>query len=197
MINKNKFSLSAIIATFFGSGFFPYAPGTLGSFLAFPLYALITYLIIITLGGVSSIASVNLVNAVLVFITTLFLIGIWASNEYCKNYGKEDPKEIVIDEVVGQLLTICFILFMLRFIGAEAIMKINKIGITDFQFVMYNLISAFVMFRIFDILKPWPISYIDKNVKGGLGIMLDDVAAAFFAILFHFFILFALIDMIR
>jgi phosphatidylglycerophosphatase A len=195
MIDKKRFSLSTIIATFFGAGFFPFAPGTFGSLLAFPLYALITYLMIISLGGVHSLATAELINSILVFITALFLIGIWASNEYCKNYEKKDPKEIVIDEVVGQLLTICLILFMLRFIGAESIMKVNKLGISDFQFVIYNLISAFVMFRICDIIKPWPISYLDKNIKAGLGIMIDDIAAAFFAVLFHFFILFAIIDM--
>jgi phosphatidylglycerophosphatase A len=193
---KKRFSLSTIIATFFGSGFIPYAPGTLGSFLAFPLYALITYSIIVMKGGVNNLASADLINAILVFITSLFFIGVWASNEYCKETGKEDPKEIVIDEVVGQLLTICLILYMLRFIGAEAIIKVNKIGINDFDFVIYNMISAFIMFRIFDITKPWPIGYIDKNYKTGLGIMLDDVAAAIFAVIMHFFVLFAVIDLI-
>ena len=193
---KKHFSLSTIIATFFGSGFIPYAPGTLGSFLAFPLYALITYSIIVMKGGVNNLASADLINAILVFITSLFFIGVWASNEYCKETGKEDPKEIVIDEVVGQLLTICLILYMLRFIGAEAIIKVNKIGINDFDFVIYNMISAFIMFRIFDITKPWPIGYIDKNYKTGLGIMLDDVAAAIFAVIMHFFVLFAVIDLI-
>ncbi len=193
---KKNFSLSTIIATFFGSGFIPYAPGTLGSFLAFPLYALITYVIIVMKGGVNNLASADLINAILVFITSLFFIGVWASNEYCKETGKKDPKEIVIDEVVGQLLTICLILFMLRFIGAEAIIKVNKIGINDFEFVIYNMISAFIMFRIFDITKPWPIGYIDKKYKTGLGIMLDDLAASIFAVIMHFFVLFAIIDFI-
>ena len=194
MLKQNKFSISTIIATFFGVGFIPIAPGTFGSIVAFPLYALLTYIAILAQGGVSGLAAPNLINALLFFITILFLVGVWAAEHYSKESGKEDPQEIIIDEVVGQLLTICLIIFMLKYLGAEALMKINRIGISDFYFVILNLISAFVMFRVFDIAKPWPIGYIDKHYKNGLGVMLDDIVAAIFAVIIHFFILYAIID---
>jgi phosphatidylglycerophosphatase A len=194
MSKSNKFSLSAIIATFFGVGFIPFAPGTFGSIMAFPLYALVTYMVIIAQGGVSGLASLELINAILAFIAALFFVGVWAAAKYSKDTNKEDPKEVVIDEVVGQMLTICLIIFMLPFIGHDALLKINKAGVNEFNFVMLNLLSAFILFRVFDIIKPWPISYIDQNYKNGLGIMLDDIAAAIFAVVVHFFVLFAVLD---
>jgi phosphatidylglycerophosphatase A len=95
-----------------------------------------------------------------------------------------DPKEVVIDEVVGQLLTlICTLPF------------IEKIYLADKSWVEstspYLLIAIFyplpfILFRYFDICKPWPINWCDRNIKGGFGIMFDDIVAAFAAIImFH------------
>ena len=191
---KNKFSLSTMIATCFGVGYIPFAPGTFGSLMAFPIYFLLTYLMMVAKGGVIGLASHDLINSLLVAITGLFFIGIWAANRYSQETAKEDPKEVVIDEVVGQLLTICLIVLFLPYIGGEALMKFMHYGINEFYFVMLNLLSAFIMFRVFDITKPWPINYIDERYKTGLGIMLDDVVAAIFAVFMHFFILYAIID---
>ncbi len=192
---KNK-SVSTIIATCFGIGFIPFAPGTFGSLLAFPLYFLLTYLMIMAKGGVVGLASPDLINSLLVITTGLFFLGVWAADAYSKNTSKDDPKEVVIDEVVGQLLSICLIILFLPYIGGEALMKFEAVGISKFNFSILNLISAFILFRVFDIAKPWPINYIDKNYKGGLGVMLDDMLAAIFAVFVHFFILYTIIDMI-
>lgn len=97
---KLNFSISNIIATGFGIGKIPFAPGTFGSLLAFPIYILLTYLISKGRDGVGSIASFELINYLLVINFALFLIGIWAAEEYCLTYNKHDPKEVVIDEVV-------------------------------------------------------------------------------------------------
>lgn len=84
-----------------------------------------------------------------------FILGVWVSDKVSKDLGVHDYKGIVWDEVVGYLLT----------------MFLAPAGITW-------MITGFILFRIFDIWKPQPIRLIDKKVHGGLGIMLDDVAAA-------------------
>ena len=103
----------------------------------------------------------------------VFGIGWIASNKYLettRRHGKpnDDPGEIVIDEVAGQWLTLAFV---------------------PLDPLMYG--TGFLLFRFFDIVKPWPVRMIDRLVKGGLGIMLDDIAAAIYAavclLLFQYF----------
>lgn len=88
----------------------------------------------------------------------VFLIGWWASDAYVRLTGTKDPGLIVIDEVAGIWLTL-------------AVAPLDPVAIG----------LGFVLFRLFDILKPWPVSWADKAVKGGLGIMLDDILAGLFA----------------
>lgn len=86
----------------------------------------------------------------------LFFVGCRVTEEYLKHSDSKDPKEVVIDEVAGQW-------FLLSFF-----------------FPTFNsYVVGFLMFRFFDVLKPWPVSWVDRNVKGSLGVMLDDMAAAF------------------
>ncbi len=191
---KNRFSLTTMIATCCGLGLFPIAPGTIGSMIAFPLYFILAFLFISAKGGVASLASPDLTNSLLVFFTGLFFVGAWAAEQYSLQAGKKDPKEIIIDEVVGQSLTICIIIFFLPYIGMDYLKKFIDIGISEPNFVYLNLLSAFILFRLFDIIKPWPINYIDKTYKSGLGVMLDDAVAAVFASIMHYFILYAIID---
>ncbi|MEC8062077.1 MAG: phosphatidylglycerophosphatase A, partial [Pseudomonadota bacterium] len=84
----------------------------------------------------------------------LFLLGTWAAHHYAARLGRDDPGEIVVDEVVGQWLPLC---------------------VLPVEPVAYAI--AFVSFRFFDIVKPWPIGAADRRLKGGLGIMIDDVLA--------------------
>ena len=191
---KNKFSISTIIATFFGIGFIPWAPGTFASAITFVLYFLLVYVMTLIKGGITHLASPDLINSLMVFFTGLFFIGSWAADCYSHNHNKQDPKEVVIDEVVGQALTIMLITFFLPYIGMDALQKFYKLGFDNSQLVWINLLSAFILFRVFDITKPWPINYIDKKYKNGFGVMLDDVVAAIFAAITHFFILYAIID---
>ncbi len=149
-------SLYSVLATWFGLGKLRYAPGSMGSLSALPLAWWLS----------NSYGSQVLIS-VSVF---LFIIGIWASEAYANHIGQPDPSSVVIDEVAGQLFTLCFVTVDL-----------------------WTLAAGFVLFRFFDIAKPWPIYWIDKKVKGGFGIMLDDITAAIFVIpilyLFEIFIL--------
>jgi phosphatidylglycerophosphatase A len=88
----------------------------------------------------------------------LFLLGTWASTIHARDLPDEDPSEIVVDEVVGQWMTLL---------------------VVPPDILLYAI--GFVLFRVFDIFKPWPVSWADRRIKGGLGIMLDDVLAAVYA----------------
>lgn len=95
-----------------------------------------------------------------VIVVVLFALGVWCCDVCAKNLGVHDHPGIVWDEVVGYLITMA------------AVPR-------DIWWVL----AGFAVFRFFDIIKPWPISWVDKQVHGGLGIMLDDALAAFFALL--------------
>ncbi len=88
----------------------------------------------------------------------IFLIGIWAAQAYADAAGGGDPAPVVIDEVAGQMLTLSVVPTELWLYGA-----------------------GFILFRLADIWKPWPVSWADRTIKGGLGIMLDDILAAIYA----------------
>ncbi len=148
-------TLAKLIATFFGLGYFPVAPGTLAS-LSFLLLRrfLLPYFPPLSL------------DLGLFFI--FLLVGAWASQVFALLKNKNDPRQIVIDEVCGQSL---------------AIMALPSSPI--------NLLLAFIFFRGLDIIKPYPINKLEK-IKGGWGIMADDVAAGLFArfLLLIYFLIF-------
>ena len=75
-------------------------------------------------------------------------------------------------------------------------MKFKQHGIDEFKLAALNFLGAFLMFRLFDITKPWPIDYLEKRFKGGFGIMIDDILAAIFAVVMQLFILYAIIEKI-
>ena len=144
--NQEIFSFPIVIATWFGVGYMPIAPGTWGSLAAMPFAWLI-----VMLGGQ---------NLLFVFILGTFVLGWWASEAYIRRVGGKDPKAVVIDEVVGQWLTL---------------------SVITPDIIMYGL--GFLVFRIFDIFKPWPIGLADHRINGGIGIMVDDVLAGIYAAL--------------
>ncbi|MGI9433795.1 MAG: phosphatidylglycerophosphatase A family protein [Geminicoccaceae bacterium] len=132
------------LATWFGVGHLPKAPGTFGSIAALPLAWLLVWL-----GG----PWLLLLASVLVF-----GLGLWAAGRYADQIGRKDPGSIVVDEVVGQWLTLLP---------------------APLDPLAYGL--GLIAFRLFDILKPWPIHLFDRHVTGGLGVMIDDVVAAIYA----------------
>ncbi len=137
-------------------GFLPYAPGTFGS-----LAGVILGLVIQMLGGLPLL---------LISIFIIFIVGWYSSHCYilAKKVPK-DPQEIVIDEVSGQLLSYLPISIYLWWFNYDS-----------FHSTLFDWSLAFILFRFFDILKPWPISWAD-NIDTALGVMLDDLIAGFYS----------------
>ena len=147
-----KFNL--LFITFFFIGKIKSAPGTVASFIACFLFSLL----------------ISIFNFTIIFLIALviFFYSIIAINNSFNEFESEDPQEIVIDEVVGQMLPLLAIPLY------ETLYPLLSI---------YYYVSAFLLFRLFDIWKPYPINYIDNNIKGSLGIILDDIFAGLYAII--------------
>ena len=109
-------------------------------------------------------------DIVLIAIIIIFFISLYLVNIFIEDLDDKDPKEIVIDEFIGQSIPIC-----LYEIAHEDIKNVNEVLL--FYFVM------FILFRIFDITKPYPISYYDKNFKNSFGVIMDDVCAGLYVVL--------------
>ncbi|MEZ5691560.1 MAG: phosphatidylglycerophosphatase A [Rickettsiales bacterium] len=157
----NKKPLWWYLATWFGSGLAPIASGTFGSLAALPFAFIIQYYLGNTALAISAVA--------------IFFVGWWAANEYMKHYPeKHDPKEIVIDEVAGMWL-------LLSLFPLSAFISSHD---SDINMLIIAYIICFFLFRIFDIVKPWPVSWADKKIKGGFGVMFDDILAAIYPVIF-------------
>lgn len=137
----------------FGAGLAKKAPGTWGTLVGIPFWFLLQWLTPEPLAYVAACA-------------VLFIFGCWICGESARLLGLHDAPGIVFDEIVGFLIA-CF---PLLYLPAESV-----------QWPW--LIAAFVLFRFFDIIKPWPIRWLDRKVDGGFGIMIDDVLAGIFAAL--------------
>lgn len=193
-MSKCKDIISNLIVTCFFIGRVKYCPGTFGSLLAFPINFLIT-MAVIKSGYILPVEGLNdfvrefitVFSALLISAFILFIIGIIASNYYMKRTGSHDPSEIVIDEVVGQMLTSALTLISVVFVYGS---KYGKIMDKTFIDLLCYFLLPFILFRICDIIKPWPIGWMDKNIKGGFGVMIDDVAAAILAVALHYAIIF-------
>ena len=108
-------------------------------------------------------------NFIIIGILIIFFLSIYAVNIFIKNLDNKDPKEVVIDEFIGQSIPIC-----LYEIAHEGTKEMNQV--LTFYFIM------FILFRIFDIAKPYPVSYYDKNFKNSFGVIMDDVAAGLYVV---------------
>ena len=108
-------------------------------------------------------------NFVLIGVVIVFLFSLYAVNIFIKDLENKDPKEIVIDEFIGQSIPIC-----LYEIAHEGTKETNQV--LTFYFIM------FILFRIFDIVKPYPVSYYDKNFKNSFGVVMDDVCAGLYVV---------------
>ena len=108
-------------------------------------------------------------NIILIVVIIVFLISLYAISIFIKNLDNKDPKEIVIDEFIGQSIPIC-----LYEIAHEGARDTNQV--LTFYFIM------FILFRIFDIAKPYPVSYYDKKFKNSFGVIMDDVCAGLYVV---------------
>ena len=108
-------------------------------------------------------------NVILFSLIFIFLISLFSISLYIKNLTDKDPKEIVIDEFIGQSIPIC-----LYEVAHDLPKETDQI--LKFYFIM------FILFRIFDITKPFPVSYYDKKFKNSFGILMDDVCAGLYVV---------------
>ncbi|MGZ3742218.1 MAG: phosphatidylglycerophosphatase A family protein [Pseudobdellovibrionaceae bacterium] len=131
------------LATFFGIGFFPKGPGTAGTLATIPLVMILFWagpLVYMT------------------FVIILLPLAILAAQVYEDDKGGHDHKEIVIDEVLGFLITMTWL-----------------------PMTWKSMLAGFLLFRGLDILKPFPIGYLDRKIPGGFGVVIDDVVAGIIA----------------
>jgi len=136
-------SLSLAVATALGVGYVPFAPGTFGSLAGLAVYAAVRF----TGSPVAEIAA----------IVVVYLAGVWAATAAETHFGHIDPGPVVIDEVLGMLVTL-------------ALVPVSMTG----------ALVGFVLFRIFDVIKPPPCNALEK-LPGGWGVMTDDLMAALYA----------------
>ncbi|MFH1654171.1 MAG: phosphatidylglycerophosphatase A [Pseudomonadota bacterium] len=133
-----------MLANGFYLGHIPVGPGTFGSLIGVLIYYFICRWLSIPMQIVTFIP--------------FFFLSVWVSNEAIKIYNDEDPKQVVIDEVAGILITYL-----------------------AHPFSWKMIIVGFILFRFFDILKPFPIKRVEKIFPGGWGIVMDDIVAGIFA----------------
>jgi phosphatidylglycerophosphatase A len=131
------------LATFFGIGFFPKGPGTMGTLATIPLVLLLSWA-----GPLAYMA----------FVILLLPLAVIAAQIYEDDKGGHDHKEIVIDEVLGFMITMTWL-----------------------PMTWKAMLAGFLLFRVLDIFKPFPIGYLDRKIPGGFGVVLDDVAAGIIA----------------
>ena len=153
MIDKINF----LFVTLFGIGKIKKIPGSVAS--------LATTISLFFLLHVLKIPA----NFILVFVIIIFFISLYAVNIFIKDLDNKDPKEVVIDEFIGQSIPIC-------------LYEIAHEGSKETSQVLTSYFIMFILFRIFDIVKPYPVSYYDKNFKNSFGVIMDDVAAGLYVV---------------
>ena len=153
MLNKVNF----LFVSLFGIGKIKKIPGTFAS--------LATTLFLFFLFHILNVSP----NIVFFLIIIIFFISFYAVNIFIKDLTNKDPKEVVIDEFIGQSIPIC-----LYEIAHEGSKETNQ--------VLTSYFIMFILFRIFDIVKPYPVSYYDKNFKNSFGVLMDDVCAGLYVV---------------
>ena len=153
MTNKINF----LFVTLFGIGKIKKIPGSIAS--------LVTTLFLFFLFHIFNISP----NIILIFVIIIFFISLYAVNIFIKNLENKDPKEVVVDEFIGQSIPIC-----LYEIAHEGTKETSEV--LTYYFVMY------ILFRVFDITKPFPVNYYENNFKNSLGVIMDDVCAGLYVV---------------
>ena len=154
----------SLAVTTFGVGYLPLAPGTWGSMVGVLIYLFFAWLesnsgIYFLQRGWTEAQFAAWLHAFNLIIFLLFcLLGVWAASRATELLGDKDPPQAVVDEVIGQLLVFLFI---------------------PFGFEWFYIVSAFLLFRLFDIWKPYPIDSL-QNLPGGIGVCADDILAGIY-----------------
>ena len=153
MIKKINF----LFVTLFGIGKLKKIPGSYAS--------LITTVFLFFLFHIINLSP----NIILIGILILFFVALYSVNIFIRDLDNKDPKEVVIDEFIGQSIPIC-----LYEIAHDEVKETNEV--LTFYFIM------FILFRVFDIIKPYPVSYYDKNFKNSFGVIMDDICAGLYVV---------------
>jgi phosphatidylglycerophosphatase A len=151
-------NLNSLFVTMFGLGRIRFIPGTFGS--------LVTVIILYFLFHILKIPS----NFILLGLITIFVYSFFAINSHIEDNENKDPNEIIIDEFIGQSIPIY--LYEISH-GTEKS--------PDEAIIFYGI--CFILFRFFDIKKPFPVSFFDKNFKNSFGVIMDDVCAGLYVVL--------------
>ena len=154
MINK----INLFFVTFFGIGYVKFAPGTFAS--------IITSILLFISFHILNISS----NSILIFLFFIFLYSLYAVSSYIKKINIKDPKEVVIDEVIGQSIPIY-------------LYEISHGTSKQFNDALVFYVIIFILFRLFDIFKPFPVNYFDKKFKNTFGVIFDDICAGLYVVL--------------
>ena len=158
--------INVLISTFFGYGYLTKIPGTVASAVT-TIFIYIAY----------EILDYKNLKFSVVFFAILFFYSFYAVKDAENEFEKKDPGQIVIDEVLGQWMPLILLLFL------------NQTGKISVQVEYYYIISFF-SFRFFDILKPFPVSYFDKNHKNYFGIIMDDIMAGLYSMIIIYLVSF-------
>ena len=147
-----------LFVTCFGIGSFRYAPGTVTS--------LITTVFLFSLFHIINLSS----NIILIILLLIFIYSFYAVSNYIKGNDNKDPKEVVIDEFIGQSIPIY-------------LYEVSHGTIKESQEAVFFYLYIFILFRYFDIKKPFPVNFFDKKFKNSFGVIFDDVVAGLYVVL--------------
>ena len=150
-------TINSLFVTMFGIGKLPRIPGSYAS--------LVTVIFLYILFHIFSVPA----DAFLFLLVGIFIISLFSVNLFIKDLTNKDPKEVVIDEFIGQSIPIC-------------LYEIAHSEIADPARVLTFYFIMFILFRIFDIAKPYPVSYYDRNFKNSFGVIMDDVCAGLYVV---------------
>ena len=151
-------SFNYLFVTCFGIGSFKFAPGTIAS--------LVTTIFLYSLFHIINLSSKD----ILIILLIVFVYSFYAVSEYIKYSENKDPKEVVVDEFIGQSIPIY-------------LYEISHETVKDAQEAVLFYLYIFILFRYFDIKKPFPVSFFDKKFKNSFGVIFDDVIAGFYVVL--------------
>jgi phosphatidylglycerophosphatase A len=145
-------TISFLVSTLLGFGYFPFLSGTVGSFISLPFIFLVAFYY----------GSLGIIVATLI----VFFLGLKTTTKVLQ-YSKHDPSFVVIDEMAGQFITFLFLGDILKQIPLAS----------SFSWYLYG----FLLFRLFDIIKPQPAKFFDKKIRNAFGVMFDDIIAGLYA----------------
>ena len=151
-------SFNYLFVTCFGIGSFRFAPGTIAS--------LVTTIFLYSLFHIINLSSKD----ILIILLIVFVYSFYAVSEYIKYSENKDPKEVVVDEFIGQSIPIY-------------LYEISHQTVKDTQEAVLFYLYIFILFRYFDIQKPFPANFFDKKLKNSFGVIMDDVVAGLYVVL--------------